>query len=90
MEDIVIKAENIGKIAASLGAGRIKKEDSIDMQAGIVLNKKVGDYVQEGEILATLYTNIESKLEEAKEEFEKAIVITEERQARQKMIIEII
>ena len=85
-----LKAENIGKIAASLGAGRIKKEDSIDMQAGIVLNKKVGDYVQEGEILATLYTNIESKLEEAKEEFEKAIVITEERQARQKMIIEII
>ena len=42
-----INAEIVGKIACYLGAGRIEKNDSIDMEAGIVLNYKVGDYVKE-------------------------------------------
>ncbi len=40
-----------------LGAGRSKKEDSIDHNAGIIFHHKVGDYVKEGEVLATLYTS---------------------------------
>jgi pyrimidine-nucleoside phosphorylase len=40
-----------------LGAGRLTKDDAIDFNAGIVLNKKIGDQVKKGDILATLYTN---------------------------------
>lgn len=52
-----INAEMIGKCACLLGAGRIKKEDKIDMSAGILLNKKVGNLVKNGELLMTLYSN---------------------------------
>ena len=60
-----INAEDIGKLSCDLGAGRIKKEDKIDKAVGITLNKKVNDYVEEGENLATIYANDEKKSEEA-------------------------
>lgn len=63
-----INAENIGKIACFLGAGRIKKEDKIDMAVGIKLNKKVGENVEKGELLATIYANDKQKGELAKEQ----------------------
>lgn len=85
-----IKAENIGKAACMLGAGRVKKEDSIDMSAGIVLNHKVGDYVEKEEILATLYTNDISKIEVARRMVEEAIVIVDEPVEKTKMILEIL
>lgn len=49
--------KEIGKISVSLGAGRKDKKDRIDYSAGIILNKKIGDYVTEGEVLATLYSS---------------------------------
>ena len=52
-----VEAITIGIAAMQLGAGREKKEDIIDTSAGIVLNKKVGDKVEKGEVLATLYTD---------------------------------
>lgn len=85
-----IKAQQIGKAACLLGAGRVKKEDNIDMTAGIVLNHKVGDYVEKGEILATLYTNDIGKIEEAREMVEKAITIVDGPVEKEKMILEII
>lgn len=85
-----IRAENIGKAACKLGAGRVKKEDSIDMTAGIILNHKVGDYVEKEEILAILYTNDISKIEEARKMVEDAIVIVDEPIEKTKMILEII
>lgn len=85
-----IKAEKIGKVACYLGAGRIKKEDKIDMTAGILLNKKVGDYVEENELLATLFTNDISKIEEAKREVKNIISIQDEPAKRPEMILEII
>ena len=85
-----IKAENMGKAACMLGAGRVKKEDSIDMTAGIVLNHKVGDYVGKEEILATLYTNDISKIEVARRMVEEAIVIVDEPVEKTKMILEIL
>ena len=45
-----------------LGAGRASKEDAIDYGAGIVLEKKTGDFVRQGETLAVLYTNDETKI----------------------------
>lgn len=52
----------IGKISSMLGAGRIKKDDSIDYNAGIILNKKLNDYVAKDDLLATLYTDKEIDL----------------------------
>ena len=60
-----INAEDIGKLACDLGAGRIKKDDKIDMSVGIVLNKKVKDSVKQGDALATIYANDEEKCKSA-------------------------
>ena len=85
-----IKAEEIGKAACYLGAGRIKKKDVIDMTAGIILKYKVGDYVEKEEILASLYTNDINKIEEARKMVENAIVIVDEPVEKLKMILDII
>ncbi len=54
-----INALEIGKSSMHLGGGRETLDDVIDMSAGIILNKKIGDYVDNNELLATLYTNKE-------------------------------
>ena len=59
-----IHAEMIGNAAMLSGAGRETKEAAIDLSAGIVLNKKIGDKVKAGEVLAVLHTN---KLEKTRE-----------------------
>lgn len=55
-----MEADEIGTAAMLLGAGRATKESEIDLAVGIVLQKKVGDYVKKGESLATLYANTEN------------------------------
>jgi len=52
-----IDALEIGLGSCHLGGGRMKITDVIDMSAGIILNKKVGDFVKKGELLCTLHTN---------------------------------
>ena len=52
-----IQADIIAKFVCELGAGRTKKEDNIDMSVGVILNKKVGDTVKKGDLLATVYSN---------------------------------
>lgn len=52
-----IDAERIGVAAMMLGAGRETIEDQIDPAVGIVLSKKVGDFVEKGETLAELHVN---------------------------------
>ncbi len=47
----------VGLLAIELGAGRTKVDDIIDPKAGIVITKKVGDAVAQGELLATIYTD---------------------------------
>lgn len=54
-----ITALTVGEAAMHLGAGRATKEDTIDPAAGIVLEKKIGDFVRRGDVLATVYTNKE-------------------------------
>lgn len=60
-----IEAESVGKSALVLGAGRETKESQIDLSVGIVIHKKMGDYVAKGESVATLYYNDETKCEGA-------------------------
>lgn len=58
-----INTEGVGTAAGILGAGRSKKEDDIDPCAGIILHKKLGQKVEAGESLATLYTSDKSLLD---------------------------
>ena len=57
-----IHALNIGKLSCELGAGRVNKEDSINHEVGIVLNKLVGDEVMVNDTLFTLYKEKETKI----------------------------
>jgi len=68
-------AEACGMASLALGAGRIRKEDSIDYTAGIVLQKKTGGYVTAGEDLAFLHTSDTEKLREAASILSAAITI---------------
>lgn len=52
-----LSTEKIGYISLKLGAGRLKKEDNIDYNAGIILNIENNDYVKKGDLIATLYSS---------------------------------
>ena len=58
-----VEADEIGTAAMVLGAGRATKESEIDLAVGIVLKKKVGDFVKKGESIATVYSNTEELAE---------------------------
>ena len=74
-------------MARKLGAGRFNKEDTISYGVGIVVNKKVGDYLFENEELLKLYTKgADIQISEIKDCFE----IVEEKIEKQKLIIDII
>lgn len=70
-----INAEVIGRSAMLLGAGRENKESQIDLSAGIVLNKKVGDPVKPGDPLAVAHANGTERLEQVKELVQSAYQI---------------
>lgn len=84
-----LNAEEVGKIAMHLGAGRIKKEDNIDYSVGIELIKKVGDYIQEKETIAYIYANDEEKGINAKSKLFEIYKTSEERVEKTQDILEI-
>lgn len=53
--------EKCGVASMILGAGREKKEDTIDYSAGVIIHKKIGDYVKRGDLIASLYSSSEEK-----------------------------
>lgn len=72
-------AEMIGLSSVMLGAGRATKDDEIDHAAGIMLVKKTGEYVSEGDTVAVLYTNDTSRIEAAEAELLAAIEYGDEK-----------
>ncbi|MGJ7919914.1 pyrimidine-nucleoside phosphorylase [Neobacillus sp. LXY-4] len=58
-----IVADAVGSAAMLLGAGRATKESTIDLAVGLVLRKKIGDKVEKGESLVTIYSNFENVAE---------------------------
>ena len=85
-----LNAEEVGKIAMHLGAGRIKKEDNIDYAVGIELLKKVGCQVEQGETIAYIYADDEQKGREAVEKLQQTYEIGEQNVEKVADIIEII
>lgn len=81
-----IKADDVGIAALTLGAGRETKESKIDLGVGIVLHKKVGDYVKKGEELATIYANDEEKRKASEEILKNAYSIVDEKVEPRKLI----
>ena len=84
-----INAKTIGEISCALGAGRQTKTDKIDLSVGIILNKKVGDYVKIGDVIATVYANDQEKADKAEEEILNTYKIGKEKEDKQ-TILEII
>ena len=87
---ISIDARSIGMASQHAGAGREKKEDTIDLSAGILLGKKVGDAVLPGDVLATVYGNDRGKVEKAAAEVIKAFETGREKPRKSPLIKEII
>lgn len=85
-----LNAEEVGKIAMHLGAGRVRKEDDIDYSVGVELIKKVGDFVEKGDIVAYVYANDEQKGKEAVEMLKEKYIIGNEKIEPIKSILEII
>ena len=71
--------ERIGNASVLLGAGRIKKEDSIDFAAGIIMHKKLGDAVKAGEPICTLYADDDTLFAAAEEMYVGGLTIGAEK-----------
>lgn len=85
-----LNAEKIGKASVALGAGRIKKEDNIDHTCGIVLEKKIGDIVKKGEILAYIHSNKKEIIEEIVENIKNAYTIGETKPEKYEHILGVV
>lgn len=74
---VSMNTESCGIASSMLGAGRETKESEIDFTAGIIIQKKVGDYVEAGETMATMYTSKEELFAAAAKRYQDAVVIAD-------------
>ncbi len=82
-----INAEKLGRISCDLGAGRLKKEDVIDKNVGLIINKKIGDSVKKDDVLGIIHANDEIKLKNAINELKSCFNICEEYVDKPKVIL---
>ena len=85
-----VDTESYGVASLLLGAGRNTKEDVIDPTAGIYLRAKTGDFVNEGDEIATLYSGKESGFAAAAEKLLSATEICEIAPKKQPLILDIV
>lgn len=85
-----LNAELIGKASMKLGAGRMKKTDEIDHTCGIVLEKKIGDYVNFGDTLCYIHSNRQDVIKEVEEDIKQAYTIGEEEPEEYEHILNVI
>lgn len=81
--------EAVGRAACISGAGREKKDDVIDLSSGIILKKKTGDYVNQGEPLATVYGS-KNRISEAADTLFGAYKIGSEKPKQEPLIYKVI
>jgi pyrimidine-nucleoside phosphorylase len=82
-----IACENIGLASVWLGAGREKKEDAVDPAVGLIVHKKIGDAVAEGEPLVTLHYNAASRAEAARKLVQQSYRIEPGAQAKLRQMV---
>lgn len=82
-----ITADEVGHAAMLLGAGRATKESVIDLGVGLILNKKIGDYVHQGDSLVTIHSNFK-ELETIKNILSSSITISKSHVAAPTLIYE--
>lgn len=82
-----IKTEQIGVAAMLLGAGRMTKDDNVDLAVGLKILKHVGDYVLKDDIIALAYVN-EKGAESVTDEVLKAYSFTAEEISKNKIILD--
>jgi pyrimidine-nucleoside phosphorylase len=85
-----IAAQEIGAASNMIGAGRDRKEDTIDPAVGIILEVKVGEKVDAGSILCRLYYTKEDRVEEAAEMVEDALRISSQKPDERELILEVV
>jgi pyrimidine-nucleoside phosphorylase len=85
-----LDAMEVGLTAGLLGGGRVHKGDPIDHAVGVVLTKKVGDYVKKGEVLLTIHANGEQRLADARRRLLDAYSWSDEPVERPPLVYEII
>ncbi len=85
-----IQAEQVGLVSMHLGGGRATKDSEIDLAVGVVINKKIGDHVYDGELLGTIHANDERKGREAVELLRKCYRFSSENHSRPKFIKDIV
>ncbi len=86
---VEMDAEKIGLAGVILGAGRASKEDEIDHSAGIIIEKKVGDRVKKGDLLATLYYN-DRPFDEAEKCYLSALIFGDKEPPKRPLIYKIV
>lgn len=84
----LLPAREIGNLARDLGAGRVNMNDKLDLAAGVFLEKKIGDRVQVGDTLATLYGSKLDLLEEKGKEFLEIVKIDRDKPQEMRLILE--
>ncbi len=80
----------VGEASRILGAGRALKDDNIDFSAGIVFEKKTGDYVEPGNTIATIYTNDDEKIYEAAMMIDSALTYSDMAPEKPPLIYDVI
>jgi pyrimidine-nucleoside phosphorylase len=85
-----IMAEDIGRASGMMGAGRSRKEDSIDPAVGVILEVKAGEKVEAGSVLCRLYYTSEDNLDEAADLVEDAFRISGTRPEARELILEVV
>jgi pyrimidine-nucleoside phosphorylase len=86
----VINARDIGLASNLIGAGRDRKEDSVDPAVGVILEVKVGEKVEAGSVLCRLYYTKEDRVEEAAGMVEDAFRISAQRPDDRELILEVV
>lgn len=84
-----LQADKIGIASALLGAGRVKLEDQIDYNAGIIFEKSYGDYVHAGDTIATLYSD-KNAFNVAERELDDAIITSDQQPLEEELIANIL
>ncbi len=85
-----LNAEKVGKISIELGAGRKRKEDEIDRRVGIILCKKIGDFVENGECLAYIHASRSENIDDFVEKLKSAYQIVPNKIMKEKVVEEIL